>query len=221
MTMEDLSSVEHAADSGVDTENDDGDEQIPVAVPVAAVEGSHFEEESDDELDDEAVGGDAGFDTTIDSRGVDTTFDSQGVDTTFDNAVRGDDDVQSLATDKTPPPPSAKKRSISNVDSSAVVESSKKSTKYEDGKSRQPIAKGLTIPYRTVKRIMKNHPDIGIIQNDAAIIATVACELFIKELATKSLEIANCKGRITIKYDDVAEARASNRKLSFLDMLLP
>lgn len=68
---------------------------------------------------------------------------------------------------------------------------------------------------------MKLDTDIGIIQNDAAIVVTAALEQFVKEFGAKSLEIAKRKGRNTIKYDDVAEARANDRSLSFLDLLLP
>mmetsp|Transcript_16477 Transcript_16477/g.25844 ORF Transcript_16477/g.25844 Transcript_16477/m.25844 type:complete len:91 (-) Transcript_16477:1682-1954(-) len=68
---------------------------------------------------------------------------------------------------------------------------------------------------------VKTDKDIGIIQNDAAIVATAALEQFVKDFATKSLALATRKGRNTIKYDDVAEVRASDRSLSFLDMLLP
>lgn len=134
------------------------------------------------------------------------------------------DEETSLATDVTPPPQSSRKRSNSDVSeahpSAALADSARKKT-YNDGQPRRPAAKGLTIPFRTIKRIMKLDADIGIIQNDAAIVCTAALELFVKEFATKSLDIAKRKGRNTIKYDDVAEARANNRALSFLDLLMP
>mmetsp|Transcript_12967 Transcript_12967/g.20021 ORF Transcript_12967/g.20021 Transcript_12967/m.20021 type:complete len:209 (-) Transcript_12967:1663-2289(-) len=88
-------------------------------------------------------------------------------------------------------------------------------------KKRQPAAKGLFVPFRTVKKIMQQDPDINIIQNDAAIMVTAATGLFLKEFTEKSLESCKKKGRNTIKYDDVAEVRANNKNYSFLDMLLP
>ncbi len=88
-------------------------------------------------------------------------------------------------------------------------------------KTRQPAAKGLFVPFRTVKKIMQQDPDINIIQNDAAIMVTAATGLFLKEFTEKSLESCKKKGRNTIKYDDVAEVRANNKNYSFLDMLLP
>lgn len=182
----DVSSIDQTSDSGGDTDND-GEELIPVAVPVASViaRRSH----------DGDVQSEVDFDT-----------------------VDGDEEA-SLATDITPPPPSSRKRSNSELSDSDMPSAMKK--KYNDGQPRQPAAKGLTIPFRTIKRIMKIDVDIGIIQNDAAILTTAALELFVKNFATKSLEIAKSKGRSTIKYDDVAEARASDRSLSFLDFLMP
>mmetsp|Transcript_28074 Transcript_28074/g.59268 ORF Transcript_28074/g.59268 Transcript_28074/m.59268 type:complete len:209 (+) Transcript_28074:167-793(+) len=207
----DLSSIDHSSDSGADTDND-GDELIPVAVPVAvaAVIAHRDDDDSDDEGDDEAVGKESGG----------------GLETTFDTADGMDEETHSHATELSPPPPSAsKKRSNSEISdppsSSAALTESAKKKKYNDGRPRQPAAKGLTIPFRTIKRIMKIDTDIGIVQNDAAIVATAALEMFVKEFATKSLEIAKAKGRNTIKYDDVAEVRANNRALSFLDILMP
>ncbi|KAL7524879.1 hypothetical protein ACHAXR_001894 [Thalassiosira sp. AJA248-18] len=204
----DLSSIDHTSDSGTDTEND-ADEQIPVAVPVASIVASRHDDadDSDEEGEDEA-----------------------GLDATFETAAGDDETTHSLATDNTPPPPSSKKRSLSTsndnseeVDPStgSMTESAKKMKKYNDGKPRQPAARNLTIPFRTIKRIMKIDSDIGIVQNDAAIVATAALEHFVKEFAVKSLEIAKSKGRNTIKYDDVAEVRANDRSLSFLDVLMP
>mmetsp|Transcript_20939 Transcript_20939/g.37815 ORF Transcript_20939/g.37815 Transcript_20939/m.37815 type:complete len:213 (+) Transcript_20939:72-710(+) len=211
----DLSSIDHTSDSDsdVDTDDNDGEELIPVAVPVASIIARHSQDDVESEVEEEEEGRDAGLDTT------------NVLNTTFDTAD-GDDETHSLATDMTPPPPSpsSKKRSNSELSDpatpSALTESAKKK-KYNDGRPRQPAAKGLTIPFRTIKRIMKLDTDIGIVQNDAAIIAAAALEMFVKEFATKSLEIAKRKGRNTIKYEDVAEVRANDRSLSFLDLLMP
>ena len=243
----DTSSIEHTTDSGDDTE-DDFEEQIPIAVPVASIatiaattgigRPSRDDIESDGEGDDDEHEQEAAatFDTAVDN-------DDDGDD---------DDDVEetgSHATDVTPlTPPTSKKRSSSeisemdnlqpNIDNSATPHSQTSSPaagddennkkqksitqSHNDGRPRQPAAKGLTIPFRTIKRIMKmDVENIGIVQNDAAIVATAALEHFVKTIAVKSLELATSKGRNTIKYDDVAEVRANDRSLSFLDLLLP
>lgn len=204
----DFSSIDQSSDSDAGTDND-GDELIPVAVPVAAVITRRSDDDEDD-VESEVEGGEEGGRY---AGGHDNTFDT------------GDDETRSHATDITPPPPSSKKRSNSEMSESnspsAMTDSARKSKKYNDGRPRQPAAKGLTIPFRTIKRIMKIDKDIGIIQNDAAILTTAALEMFVKDFATKSLEIATRKGRNTIKYDDVAEVRANDRSLSFLDLLMP
>jgi hypothetical protein len=116
-------------------------------------------------------------------------------------------------------------------------------------KGRSPAVKGLTIPFRTVKKVgyvqqerkscryplyflgnqsfpcsassnlrsislqctfyflslslssqaMKLDPDIPIVQNEAAIMTTMAAELFLKSLAKESLKISKARGRNTIR----------------------
>lgn len=84
-----------------------------------------------------------------------------------------------------------------------------------------PAVKGLTIPFRAVKRTMKIDADVATVQNEAAIVATYAVELFVKKLAKESHRYAKKRGHNTIKYEDVAEARVKNESLAFLDTLLP
>jgi len=88
-------------------------------------------------------------------------------------------------------------------------------------KIRQPAVMGLTIPFRATKRTMKLDPDIATIQNEAAILTTLAAELFVKRLATASNVIAKSRGRNTIRYEDLAEARTKDQALSFLTTILP
>jgi histone H3/H4 len=88
-------------------------------------------------------------------------------------------------------------------------------------KVRAPSVKGLTIPFRTVKKAMKLDPDIPIVQNEAAIMTTMAAELFLKSLAKQSHRNAKNRGRNTIRYEDVAEARTNSSALAFLETLLP
>jgi histone H3/H4 len=86
---------------------------------------------------------------------------------------------------------------------------------------RAPSVRGLTIPFRTIKKSMKLDPDIPIVQNEAAIMATVAVELFLKRLVTQSYRNAKNRGRNTVRYEDVAEARTSDKALAFLETLIP
>ena len=88
-------------------------------------------------------------------------------------------------------------------------------------KGRTPAVQGLAIPFRAIKRTMKMDPDIGTVQNEAAIMTTMAAELFVKKLASQSHHIAKNKGRNTIRYEDVAEARTKDPALSFLETLIP
>lgn len=88
-------------------------------------------------------------------------------------------------------------------------------------KGRTPSVAGLTIPFRTVKKAMKLDPDIPIVQNEAAIMATFAVELFLQRLAKDSFRNAKNRGRNTVRYEDVAEARTGNKALAFLEPLLP
>lgn len=98
----------------------------------------------------------------------------------------------------------------------AIVDASPSSKKV-----RVPSVAGLTIPFRTVKKAMKLDPDTPIVQNEAAIMTTVAVELFVKELSKRSYSLAKSRGRTTVRYEDVAEARASEKAYSFLEPLLP
>ncbi len=185
------SSIYHSADSDACSEND-SDDRIPIAVPVAELAAATAPDvaESDDEADDD------------------------------------DDDMGSLGTDSTPPPKSTKRKECEVSEEDATGGSDKRG-KYEDvnrGPRRPhpaPSSSGLTIPFRTIKRLMKMDPAVGIVQNDAAIVVAAAAEHFVKEFAVKSLEVARAKGRNIVKYEDVATARANDRSLSFLDLLMP
>lgn len=88
-------------------------------------------------------------------------------------------------------------------------------------KGRAPSVAGLTIPFRTVKKAMKLEPKTPIVQNEAAIMTTFAVELFLKRLAEDSFRNAKNRGRNTVRYEDVAEARTNNKALAFLEPLLP
>lgn len=87
--------------------------------------------------------------------------------------------------------------------------------------TRSTSVQSLTIPFRTVKKAMKLDPDIPIVQNEAAILTTLAAELFVKSLARQSWANAKLRGRNTIRYEDVAEARTQEPSYSFLETLMP
>ncbi|GAX23752.1 hypothetical protein FisN_12Hh330 [Fistulifera solaris] len=101
----------------------------------------------------------------------------------------------------------------------------KKSSTVSASKSgrrgRTPSVAGLTIPFRTVKKAMKLDPDTPIVQNEAAIMTTIAAELFLKRLAKESFHSAKLRGRNTIRYEDIAEARTKNASMTFLETLFP
>jgi len=194
----------------------DSDEDIPMAVPVESIVNNNNNQ------------GD-----TTSNKDVDDTADGQkdekiGGSTDTDNnpTVQPTDETKSAT-----PTTSGKKRANSEVSadpvtSNEIAPASKKkktSTNTTDSakKERPKACQGLTIPFRTIKRIMKIDTGVGIVQNDAAIVVTAALEHFVKELATKALKLSEKKGRGTIKYEDVAEVRAADRSLSFLDLLIP
>ena len=66
-------------------------------------------------------------------------------------------------------------------------------------KGRTPAVQGLTIPFRAIKRTMKIDPIIGTVQNEAAIVTTMAAELFVQALAKESYQNASSRGRNTIR----------------------
>ena len=193
----------------------DSDEDIPMAVPVESIVNNNNNQ----------------GDTTT-NKDVDDTADGQkdekigSTDTDNNPPVQPTDETKSAT-----PTTSGKKRANSEVSadpvtSNEIAPASKKkktSTNTTDSakKERPKACQGLTIPFRTIKRIMKIDTGVGIVQNDAAIVVTAALEHFVKELATKALKLSEKKGRGTIKYEDVAEVRAADRSLSFLDLLIP
>lgn len=114
-----------------------------------------------------------------------------------------------------------KESSSSKPSSEGQTKKKKKSKKKAPVLPGHTAVKGLTIPFRSVKRTMKNDKDVATVQNEAAIVATAAAELFMKKLADEGHKFATKHGRNTIRYEDLAEARANNSSLDFLDMLLP
>jgi histone H3/H4 len=255
-------------DDDDDIEQDDGDDQIPIAVPVGAImtredddddveddDGDAGEDYDDDaevaelaaEADESMIEADEGDDIVND----DDEEDDAGVSSAGGDMIGDDDETGSsfcgtediiaaavpvptkISNAETTNKRGRKKKGNSDLSESSTKKQkakreSKDSINDDDdenlGKIRRistNLTTGLTIPFRTVKRLMKNDATIGIVQNDAAIVVTAALEFFVKELARKSLQLASNNGRNIIKYEDVATVRANDRSLSFLDLLLP
>jgi len=108
---------------------------------------------------------------------------------------------------------------------SIVSPPKKKKRKRRGGAGKEhdeiPSVKDLGIPFRAIKRIMKVDPDIATVQNEAAVVTTYAVELFVKKIVNESYNNAKKRGRNTVKYEDLSEARAMNQNMNFLDTLLP
>lgn len=91
-------------------------------------------------------------------------------------------------------PSSIKKKRKRRSSSNTSVRS-----KVASGGAAIPNAKDLFVPFRVIKRIMKVDKDIGTVQNEAAMVATYALELFIERMMEESYENAIKRGRNTVK----------------------
>jgi histone H3/H4 len=91
-------------------------------------------------------------------------------------------------------PSSIKKKRKRQSSSNTPVRS-----KVASGGAAIPNAKDLFVPFRVTKRIMKVDKDIGTVQNEAAMVATYALELFIERMMEESYENAIKRGRNTVK----------------------
>lgn len=76
---------------------------------------------------------------------------------------------------------------------------SKKKKKEPKSSSGIPAVKNLGIPFRAIKRIMKIDKDIATVQNEAAMVATYAVELFVTNLVERSYDKSKKRGRNTVK----------------------
>jgi histone H3/H4 len=77
------------------------------------------------------------------------------------------------------------------------------------------------IPKASIKRIMKLDPDTKQLSQDAIMLMAKATELFVDKLAKASHAMAVANKRKTIKYEDIADARLSDKALEFLDGVVP
>lgn len=205
--MDDESIAASSEDDQQDTFR--GMESLPGATFSTSVvnEDEHDLDDDDDDDDDEAE---------VDSRTEELNRTEDDNDSVTDGDETDDDDDRTAKSnvseeaEKQPnaepsPPKRGRKRRFINV----------------SRKGRTPSVKGLTIPFRTVKKAMKLDPDTPIVQNEGAIMATFAVELFLQKLAKNSFENAKNRGRNTVRYEDIAEARTNSTNLNFLEKLLP
>lgn len=168
------------------------------------------EEEEDDEIDG-ASSNDKGIQVEEENDDVDEideeemTVKSDGTDEEGDVSI------------------SEQKQNVLDNDEIEPRKQKKRRTNFRNvsRKGRTPSVKGLSIPFRTVKKAMKLDPDTPIVQNEAAIMTTYAVELFLQKLAKDSFLNAKVRGRNTVRYEDVAEARTNRVNLNFLETLLP
>lgn len=207
---EERESVVEAAEVDEEMDEDaDAEEAVAEAVAEDAEDLPVDAEEDASEGRPEKDDGEEDDDVSVDAE--DPTEHTDMPDDEDDELTVKSDDASSIASrgkpEKTPP---REKR----VPSGSSRGSSAK-------KGRSPSVRGLTIPFRTVKKAMKLDPDTPIVQNEAAVMTTIAAELFLKSLAKKSHKNAKNRGRNTIRYEDIAEARTNEAALSFLETLLP
>lgn len=211
-----------ARDEKVKDHEDDAELQDTASNPPVGEDDEEMDEdEQEEDLDstrqqaNEESAGDEDEESVLetDERADNTDIVDEEDDELTVKSEMGDDEASTASKSKTSiasPGASPKHKEIS-------AKAGASGTK----KSRAPSVAGLTIPFRTVKKAMKLDPDIPIVQNEAAIMTTLAAEMFLKSLSKKSHRNAKNRGRKTIVYSDIAEARSQDSTLSFLEPLLP
>ena len=185
----------------------DESSENPVSEAVVAVEVNQAEDE--------------GSAVAVEATEITTTAEVDDVSMIEDHTEPvGDDDemtIKSQATDDDAGSTTSSRRTPTKEKSSPRRNSIGGSSK----RSRPPSVAGLEIPFRTVKKAMKLDPEVPIVQTEAALMVTVAAELFVKSLAAESFKNAKARGKNVIQYADVAEGRTKKNSLAFLQTLLP
>ena len=152
---------------------------------------------------DEESMGDRTADTAADGEvvveGVDDAKVVAAAEVDKDDDTAGNADVESMVHDDDDEVTTVKSEPAEDEGSVASKKPPKRMGPPKGKKGRSPAVKGLTIPFRNVKRTMKLDPDIGTVQQEAAILTTLAAELFLKSLAKESHQNANSRGRNTIR----------------------
>ena len=199
-------------DDGVDTP----------AVDIVAAE--------EDEAEDAAGDGVMSVDAKVEEAGnvtaqADDSFAAEASEAPSKKRKLNEDDKEdpsrSLAT------PGAKKASSVATKKSkrrkkSIGDNDKDNDKAAEDSVVVPFVGDLEIPYRNTRRVMKLQLDpLTIVQQEAAMVATYAAEMFVQKLAQDGLVVAKKRGRHTVRYEDIAEARANDHNLNFLDILFP
>ena len=182
----------------------------------------------DDDDDDDDDDGDVDVNMNDDINETEQAVDIEGDKIPMENNEATDgtaNDIEATDTRRKgasgKPHPRKGPRSGGNQKANSRNSNGRNNNNSNSNISRTPSVRGLTIPFRTIKKSMKLDPDIPIVQNEAAIMATVAVELFLKRLVTLSHRNAKQRGRNTVRYEDVAEARTKDKALAFLETMLP
>jgi len=216
----DESNGEEEMDEMEDVE-EDGTEVMAVA------ENEEDDFDGDGEISDEDEGGDdVAKEACVAVENEDDEDDDDGNQTNIVNKDESDD------SDDEPIRKRIKKESKRDDETANMKKKKRKKKKKKkkkkgssDRKDRRgdsiPSVKSLGIPFRAIKRTMKIDPDIATVQNEAAMVATYAVELFVKKMVKQSYDSAKKRGRNTVRYEDLAEVRANNSNLDFLDTILP
>lgn len=197
------------------TENDELESDMDQ--PTREIDAySGEDDDNNDDEDNEGLNERDGHDDSNENIAIDATDDE-------DSAIADAADDDEVATVETEEDGASSGTPVTSEggDNRKKKKSSPVSARRTGRKGRTPSVAGLTIPFRTVKKAMKLDPDTPIVQNEAAIMTTIAAELFLKRLAKESFHSAKLRGRNTIRYEDIAEARTKNPSMTFLETLLP
>jgi len=221
-------------DDDVELDDDDDDDE-----EVEEDDGDELDDDEDDHDndhlhhhndDDDINAKDAQNFTPIKMRTSSETNDTHNADTettNHDHDYRYDDATPGRASKSTPIASSSYSSTtpIASATATPGNEDKKRKRRRVPQQKKQraeiPTVKELEIPFRAIRRLMKVDKDIGTVQNEAAMVATYAVELFVEKIVNESNANAKKRGRNTVKYEDLAEVRASHRNLNFLDTLLP
>lgn len=162
---------------------------------------SSFDEESmEDRANDDAVVAEVVVEGVVNDDDASNVAEAVEAVVDKDDDTAGHADVESMAPDDEDTVMTAKSEPAEDEAPATTKKSPKKTKSPPTGKkSRSPAVKGLTIPFRNVKRTMKLDPDIATVQQEAAILTTLAAELFLKSLAKESHQNAKSRGRGTIR----------------------
>lgn len=148
---------------------------------------------------------------------TETTAADEATTTTTTAAAAAPPDTDTTTTTTTPQPPAAAAASAPKPPKAKA-----EIPIYDSAPSKAVTSDvSLLIPKACIKRIMKLDPDTKQLNQDAIVLVAKATELFIDKLARASHTMALTNKRKTIKYEDIADARVSEKSMEFLDGVIP